>query len=161
MFGTLDNGEWSTYSEIDLRDLREGDCVGLLLSEDGVLEFTVNGKSQGIAAENIYTRNRFRDIYAYVGHWNAVATKITKAGKMTCLNTIQTVHSMTITHTHTHTHTHTVTKDMSLQVQCLENLSSWLKSRDEVDSLPIPTRLKDRLKELISDNPLLGLLQLF
>ena len=83
MFGTLDNGEWSTYGHVDLRDLREGDRVGLLISEDGVLEFTVNGESQGIAAENVYARNRYRDIYAYVGHWNAVATEITKAGKMT------------------------------------------------------------------------------
>ena len=97
-FNSLDNGERSLHGQIDLRDLREGDRVGLHLSEDGVLEFTVNGENQGIAAKNIYTRNRYRDIYAYVRHWNAVATEITKAGKMTILNTIQTVHSMTITH---------------------------------------------------------------
>ena len=69
----------STYGYVDLRDLREGDCVGLCLSEDGALEFTVNGESQGIAAENIYTRNS--DIYAFVDHYGqCVATVITKAG---------------------------------------------------------------------------------
>ena len=82
VFGTLDKGEWSTYGQIDLRNLCEGTCVGLLLSEDGVLEFTVNGESQGIAAENVYTRNRYKEVYAYVGHWDAVATEITKAGKI-------------------------------------------------------------------------------
>ena len=69
----------SDYGHVDLKDLREGDCVGLCLSQDGVLEFTVNGESQGIAADNIYTRDT--DVYAVVDHRGCcVATVITKAG---------------------------------------------------------------------------------
>ena len=70
----------SDYGYVDLDDLREGDCVGLCLSQDGVLEFTVNGESQGIAAKNIYTRDT--DVYAVVDHYGrCVATVITKAGE--------------------------------------------------------------------------------
>ena len=72
--------EWSDYGYVDLYDLREGDCVGLRLSRDGVLEFTVNGESQGIAAKNIYTRDT--DVYTVVDHFGrCVATVITKAGE--------------------------------------------------------------------------------
>ena len=72
--------ERTDYGNIDLRDLCEGDRLGLHLSEDGVLEFTVNGENQGIAAENIYTRNS--DVYAVVDHFgDCVATAITKAGE--------------------------------------------------------------------------------
>ena len=73
-------GEWSDYGYVHLYDLREGDCVGLRLSQDGVLEFTVNGESQGIAAKNIYTRDT--DVYAVVDHFACcIATVITKAGE--------------------------------------------------------------------------------
>ena len=73
-------GEKSDYGYVDLDDLREGDCVGLRLSQDGMLEFTVNGESQGIAAKNIYTRDT--DVYAVVDHYGrCVATVITKAGE--------------------------------------------------------------------------------
>jgi neuralized-like protein 4 len=73
-------GEESDYGYVNLDDLREGDCVGLCLSRDGVLEFTVNGESQGIAAKNIYTRDT--DVYAVVDHFGCcVATVITKAGE--------------------------------------------------------------------------------
>ena len=72
-------GEYHDYGYVHLRDLREGDCVGLRLSRDGVLEFTVNGESQGIAGKNIYTRDT--DVYAVVDHYgHCVATVITKAG---------------------------------------------------------------------------------
>ena len=72
--------EKSEYGYIDLDDLREGDRAGLRLSQDGVLEFTVNGESQGIAARNIYIGNR--DVYAVVDHCGScVATRITKAGE--------------------------------------------------------------------------------
>ena len=75
-----DIDKWSDYGYVDLEDLREGDCVGLHLSEDGVLEFTVNGESQGTAATNVYNRNT--DVYAVVDHWgDCVATVITKAGE--------------------------------------------------------------------------------
>ena len=67
------------YGYVNLLDLREGDRVGLHLSPGGVLEFFVNGESQGIAAKNIYTRDT--DVYAVVDHYsNCVATVITKAG---------------------------------------------------------------------------------
>ena len=72
--------EHSDYSYVDLDDLREGDCVGLRLSQEGALEFFVNGESQGIATKNIYTRNS--DVYAVVDHnGECVATVITKAGE--------------------------------------------------------------------------------
>lgn len=67
-------------SKINLDDLREGDRVGLRLSHDGVLTFFVNGRSQGVAAENIYDKNC--DVYAVVDHYaNCKATVITRAGK--------------------------------------------------------------------------------
>ena len=73
-------GERSDYGYVDLDDLCEGDCVGLHLSQDGVLEFTVNGESQGIAAKNIYTRDT--DVYAVVDHYGScITTVITKAGE--------------------------------------------------------------------------------
>ena len=73
-------GEKSEYGYVDLNDLCEGDSVGLCLSQDGVLEFFINGESQGIAAKNIYTRNS--DVYAVVDHYgDCVATVITKAGE--------------------------------------------------------------------------------
>ena len=72
--------ERSDYGYVDLDDLREGDRVGLRLSQDGVLEFSVNGESQGIAARDIYTSDS--DVYAVVDHYDqCVATVITKAGK--------------------------------------------------------------------------------
>lgn len=73
----------SNYGNTNLDDLREGDRVGMRLSHDGVLVFFVNGKSQGVAAENIYDRNC--DVYAVVDHYaNCRATVITRAGKMCC-----------------------------------------------------------------------------
>ena len=71
--------EVSDYGYVDLVDLHKGDRVGLCLSQDGILEFTVNNESQGIAAKNIYTRNT--DVYAVVDHFSqCVATIITKSG---------------------------------------------------------------------------------
>ena len=175
--------EVSDYGSVNLKDLGEGDHVGLLLSQDGVLEFTVNGESQGIAARNIYTRNS--DVYAVVDHQgNCVATVITKSGTYTCASialllsshtivmplpimyTIATfrsptTHIATCDSAHTFAHKHanitmyphtvhyTVTQheDINLQELCLAKLSNWLKSCDQVDSLPLPTRLKDKLKE--------------
>ena len=72
-------GNETDYGYVTLNDLREGDCVGLSLSQDGVLEFTVNDESQGTVATNVYNRNT--DVYAVVDHWGpCVATVITKAG---------------------------------------------------------------------------------
>ena len=43
---------------------------------------------------------------------------------------------------------YTVTQygSFTLQELCLEKLSSWLKTGDEVDRLPLPERLKDKIK---------------
>ena len=74
------SGKPTEYGYINLSDLRVEDCVGLCLSKDGVLEFTVNGESQGIAAKKVYSRNS--DVYAVVDHYGScVATDITKAGE--------------------------------------------------------------------------------
>jgi hypothetical protein len=35
---------------------------------------------------------------------------------------------------------------IKLQNLCLEKLSSWLKSNSDVDTLPLPTKLKVELK---------------
>ena len=45
-------------------------------------------------------------------------------------------------------HASTVTEygNINLQELCLERLSSWLKSSDQIDKLPLPTTLKDKLK---------------
>ena len=76
--------EESDYGYVDLDDVCVGDCVGLRLSQDGVLEFFVNGESQGIPAKNIYTRNS--DVYAVVDlYGDGVATVITKAGECSCV----------------------------------------------------------------------------
>ena len=71
------------YSYVDLADLREGDCFGLRISEDRVLEFTANGGSQGIAAVNVYTRNS--EVFAFVYNWNGSATLIINTGEIILL----------------------------------------------------------------------------
>ena len=82
---TPGSGKQPEYGYVNLSDLRVGDCVGLWLSKDGVLEFTVNGESQGIAGKKIYTRNT--DVYAVVDHYGScVATVITKAGELTSIH---------------------------------------------------------------------------
>ena len=80
LYNKLGARKVSDYGYIDLDDLQKGDRVGLRLSQDGVLEFFVNGESQGTAAKNIYTGNT--DVYVVVDHrCNCVATVITKSGK--------------------------------------------------------------------------------
>lgn len=75
------SGKPSEYGYINLSDLRVEDCIGLCLSKDGLLEFTVNGEGQGIAAKKVYSRNS--DIYAVVDHYGScVATVVTKAGEL-------------------------------------------------------------------------------
>ena len=103
-FTVTDIDKLSDYGYVDLEDLREGDCVGLHLSENGVLEFTVNGESQGIAATNVYNRNT--DVYAVVDHWgDCVATVITKAGECCHILYMADVHTCS---------TQTITKSVLL-----------------------------------------------
>ena len=69
------------YGLINLDDLRVGSKVGLRLSYDGVLTFFVDGRSQGVAAENIYLKGY--DVYIVVDHYaNCKATRITRAGEV-------------------------------------------------------------------------------
>ena len=66
------------YGSVKLDDLRKGDRLGMRLSEDGVLVFFVNGKPQGVAAEEVY-RNDL-DVYPVVDHYgNCIATRIVRA----------------------------------------------------------------------------------
>ena len=151
----------SDYGYVDLDDLCEGDCVGLRISQHGVLEFTVNGESQGIAAKDIYTRDT--DVYAVVNHFGSCfATVVTKAGEPSFINctpicnyylvyTCMTMCNLIIRlRTRHNTHTVTQYENSNLQELCLDKLSSWLKSGEEVDQLPLPMRLRDRLKECFS-----------
>ena len=104
------------YGFVDLNDLREGDCVGLNLSQDGVLEFTVNGESQGTAATNIYDRNT--DVYAVVEHWNkCIATVITKAGECCHILYMADVHTCS---------TQTITKSVLGRVSTCNCVSEGL-----------------------------------
>lgn len=70
------------YGSVNLDELRAGDKLGMRITHDGTLEFFVNGKHQGIAAEKLYQRGY--DVYAVVDHYaNCKATKITRAGLIT------------------------------------------------------------------------------
>ncbi len=55
------------YNRVDLISLRTGDRVGLRLSVDGALVFTVNGELLGVAATDVYRRGY--DVYAVVEHF--------------------------------------------------------------------------------------------
>lgn len=67
------------YGKVNLDDLKIGNRVGLRLSYDGALSFYVDGRSQGVAAENVYLKGH--DVYAVVDHYaNCKATRITRAG---------------------------------------------------------------------------------
>ncbi len=68
------------YGTRNLDSLREGDRIGLRLKYDGSLVFFVNGKDQGLAAENVYEKGH--DIYPMVDHYaNCKSTMITRSGE--------------------------------------------------------------------------------
>ena len=70
------------YGSTNLENLREGDCLGLRVSHDGVLTFFVNGKSQGVAAQGVYQDGY--DLYSVVDvYGQCKAVRITRAGKFT------------------------------------------------------------------------------
>ena len=53
---------------------------------------------------------------------------------------------------HVHTHTHTAMQvDINLQDICITVLSSWLKSADDANTLPLPRRIRERLIQFIND----------
>lgn len=67
------------YGLVNLDELRAGDRLGMRITYDGTLEFFVNGRYQGIAADRIYQRGY--DVYAVVDHYaNCKATRITRSG---------------------------------------------------------------------------------
>ena len=73
------NAQEKQYGYTNLDGLRVGDKLGLRLSIDGNLMFFVNGKYQGLAAENVYEKGH--DIYPVVDHYaNCKSTVITRAG---------------------------------------------------------------------------------
>ena len=39
--------------------------------------------------------------------------------------------------------------DFNLEELCLEKVSRWVKSGEKVDRLPLPARLKDKVKQYI------------
>ena len=57
--------------------------------------------------------------------------------KGTCL-------SSTFTHAHTHTRTHTpsLSPDINLQDLCKEAILSFVQDEEDIDSLPLPKRMK-------------------
>ena len=70
------------YGFTNVNDLREGDCLGLRVSHDGVLTFFVNGKSQGVAAQGVYQDGY--DLYPVVDvYGQCEALRITRAGMFT------------------------------------------------------------------------------
>ena len=79
--GLVTPAKKSDYDLVNLNDLCIGDHLGIRVSRSGVLEFFVNGESQGIAARNMYNDNS--DVSAVVEHrGNSVSTTITKAGEV-------------------------------------------------------------------------------
>lgn len=54
-------------------------------------------------------------------------------------------------YTWTHTHATVMRVDFNLQELCLEKLSSWLKTSEKVDGLPLPARLKEKVKQFINE----------
>ena len=67
------------YGNVNLFRLRSGDRIGVQVKSNGELTFFIDGKSQGVAARNIYSKDH--DLYVVVDVTNNdYALKITKAG---------------------------------------------------------------------------------
>jgi len=68
------------YGNRNLRDLREGNRVGLRLDRNGNLSFLVDGRSQGVACRNIVSEDH--NLFVVVDHYGGcVETRITRSGK--------------------------------------------------------------------------------
>ena len=76
------------------------------------------------------------------------------------LTTLPFTHNFSIIINFLDMHPSTVTEygAINLEELCLERLSSWLKSGDEVDRLPLPTKLKDKLKGYFDEHTIAILL---
>ena len=68
------------YGKKRLDSLRQGDRVGLHITEGGDLSYSVNGEDQGVAMRGVYEKGW--DVYIVVDHYAKYrATKITKASE--------------------------------------------------------------------------------
>ena len=103
------------YGLVNLDKLRTGDRVGMRVTHEGILEFFVNGASQGVAAGDMHQRGY--DLYVVVDHYGAcMATKITRAA--ICVPNIQ------------------------LQDLCLRQI---VNSQMAINQLPLPVHLQNKL----------------
>lgn len=117
------SGQWGPvekiYGKTTLDDLRENDRLGFRLTHDGSLIFFVNGESNGIAAKEVYQPGY--DVYPVIDHYaNCKATRIVRA---------------------------VIKMEINLQDTCIELISKWLTKGDDADKLPLPQRLKQRIKQ--------------
>jgi len=79
LIGYSADPEGKEYNSINLESLRKGGRVGMQISHDGVLIFLVNGKSQGVVAQDVYQKGF--DVYAVVDVYGQCTTvKITRVG---------------------------------------------------------------------------------
>jgi len=79
LIGYSADPEGKEYNSINLESLRKGGRVGMQISHDGVLIFLVNGKSQGVVAQDVYQKGF--DVYAVVDVYaQCTAVKVTRAG---------------------------------------------------------------------------------
>lgn len=69
------------YSARDLDLLVPGDRVGVMITIEGDLEFFVNGKSQGIAAERVYKVDCHSNLYPLIKLPAGYIVKITAGGE--------------------------------------------------------------------------------
>lgn len=65
----------------DLELLIKGDRVGLKITEEGDLEFFINGQSQGVAATDVYKPSNRCELYPLVRLPAGYAVRITAGGK--------------------------------------------------------------------------------
>ena len=65
----------------DLELLIKGDRVGMKITQEGDLEFFINGVSQGVAASNVYKPSNRYELYPLVKLPAGYAARITAGGK--------------------------------------------------------------------------------
>lgn len=83
IYNTLKNSSsivgYSNACDLDL--LVPGDRVGIMITIEGNLEFFVNGKSQGIAAEGVYKVDSYSDLYPLIKLPAGFIVRITAGGE--------------------------------------------------------------------------------
>ena len=60
--------------------LLQGDKLGMEVTSEGTLSFLVNGKSQGVAAHNVYATNKL--VYGFVDHYGQAVTSTISEGRL-------------------------------------------------------------------------------